>query len=615
MQHKIKQAIGFMKDAFLNDDRPIYLAFSGGKDSTVLLSLFVQMLLSLAPSQRKRKRIYALFSNPQLEMPPVIQAIEDSISRFKAFAEEHDLPVEFHIVQPKEDDTFMVQVIGRGTPLPRNDARWCTFKWKINPMTEKINEVLERHGGYIALTGARKDESDERRKRLEANAVEPGSPMKHHTTSGCNLLCAIEDWTSGDVWTYIYSHASSWVDSNEIGRLYSEAAGDGDECTSMLEGQAGEKPGCSKSARYGCWVCPLFRGSDRTLTNLIEHYGYLAPMNDFRNWLVPYATGEWENVRDVYNHKEGFRRTPYDYENDRWQMTSPGGYNLNFRAEILRRLLDTEVKVKQTGEDRELISDSDLCRIQSMWLNEGDLNLSAMEIAEEHGRSIELSAKDAYVWKIANVLFASKQKGIWDGRLVKYYVNHHVTERWCVQFVKEILDKRGEEGIVEMLISLRDPKIDFEKYAVEHLTHAKMASGFYPSPDLESEIRREWEQDQRTFATKFWMEEAGFSVFVSDYDDPLDDPNISLEDKMGFMDTWRDYAGIDESDIGEYNGHFNVMKFKEAKTSAAVEKQLTFVFEAMTSTTFQDSTSRAQNVPTKITTVIKKVSHSQPSLF
>jgi len=56
--------------------------------------------------------------------------------------------------------------------------------------------------------------------------------------------------------------------------------------------------GCSKSARYGCWVCPLFE-RDKTLSNLSNHYDYLKDMETFRNWLI-----DTENIFKIYMTKE-----------------------------------------------------------------------------------------------------------------------------------------------------------------------------------------------------------------------------------------------------------------------------------------------------------------------
>ena len=61
-------------------------------------------------------------------------------------------------------------------------------------------------------------------------------------------------------------------------------------------------------------------------------------------------------------------------------MKIPGGYNLNFRKQILTRLLETERKVI-SQRDTPLISDEELAYIQECWVEDGDLEMSVKQIA------------------------------------------------------------------------------------------------------------------------------------------------------------------------------------------------------------------------------------------
>ncbi len=128
-------------------------------------------------------------------------------------------------------------------------------------------------------------------RKAESNTLEGYLHLKKHSDSRCKLLAPIEDMTQDEVWDYIYTKSESWVDKNGLGVIYSEAAGDGDECTSVLEGgEAGNKPGCSKSARFGCMICPLFK-KDKTLNNLAKENKYLFIVENFRNWIVQFRNG------------------------------------------------------------------------------------------------------------------------------------------------------------------------------------------------------------------------------------------------------------------------------------------------------------------------------------
>lgn len=177
----------------------------------------------------------------------------------------------------------------------------CTDRMKILPQKKAIVSILnETKKGFIAITGQRRDESIDREKRMKQLTVD-GS-FKKHEYKDCNLYAPLEHWNSNEIWTHIYNHKLSWVDANTLGRVYAEAANDGDECRSLFEGfETGSTPGCSRSARYGCWVCTLF-DKDKTLNNLSVHYDYLKDMEEFRNWLVQFRQASWDDNRDVFIH-------------------------------------------------------------------------------------------------------------------------------------------------------------------------------------------------------------------------------------------------------------------------------------------------------------------------
>jgi len=204
----MKSSIKEIQTLYLTSKIPLYVAFSGGKDSSFALDLVVKAILRI-PEEQRLQEVIVMFSDTLLEMPPVIGQIQNSIQKFQDFCKENKLPFVFKQVSPELQDTFWSKLIGIGYTLPRRDYRWCTDRMKIKPMQKAIDDVLKEYGGYIAVTGARKDESADRKERLESNALEGYLHLKKHSDSRCKLLAPIEDMTQEDVWDYIYTKSES----------------------------------------------------------------------------------------------------------------------------------------------------------------------------------------------------------------------------------------------------------------------------------------------------------------------------------------------------------------------------------------------------------------------
>ena len=99
---------------------PWIVAYSGGKDSTLLLQLVWEAALATEPEKRSR-RIYVVSNDTLVESPLVINHLNKSVSVIREAANRMGLPITARITKPYVDQTFWVNVIGRGyIPLTRN---------------------------------------------------------------------------------------------------------------------------------------------------------------------------------------------------------------------------------------------------------------------------------------------------------------------------------------------------------------------------------------------------------------------------------------------------------------------------------------------------------------
>lgn len=100
---------------YQHDKRPWMIGFSGGKDSTLLCCLVMEMLQRLEPEKR-HKKVYIVSSDTMVENPIVrdyMHKMSDMIGSAGA-----DLGIQSDIIYPRVEDTFLCKVIGLGYPTP-----------------------------------------------------------------------------------------------------------------------------------------------------------------------------------------------------------------------------------------------------------------------------------------------------------------------------------------------------------------------------------------------------------------------------------------------------------------------------------------------------------------
>ena len=152
-----EEIIQEMSMVYQHDKRPWMIGFSGGKDSTLLVSLVMEMLQRL-PKEKRNKTVYVVSSDTMVENPIVrdyMHKMSEQINRNSSA-----LNIRADIIYPKVEDTFWTKVIGLGYPTPEPPGfRWCTERLKIHPMNHYTLETIKNNGEVILLLGVRKAES------------------------------------------------------------------------------------------------------------------------------------------------------------------------------------------------------------------------------------------------------------------------------------------------------------------------------------------------------------------------------------------------------------------------------------------------------------------------
>ena len=203
-------------DLYTADGIPWVIGYSGGKDSTAALQL-VWLALEKIPARQRGKPVYVISTDTLVENPVVALWVSKSLEKIGAEAERQRLPLTAHRLTPKTENTFWVNLIGRGYPAPRPKFRWCTERLKIMPSTDFISSVVQEHGEAVLVLGTRKAESAARarvmnryeekrvRDRLSPNGSLPNS----------FVYTPLEEWTNDDVWMFLMQVANPWGYNNK----------------------------------------------------------------------------------------------------------------------------------------------------------------------------------------------------------------------------------------------------------------------------------------------------------------------------------------------------------------------------------------------------------------
>lgn len=322
-------------------DKPWIIGFSGGKDSTLLLQLVLDTLLELPPSARRR-RVHVLSNDTLVESPVVQTFVDRTLDHVANSVAALGLPVVVKKTGPELDNTFWVNLIGRGYPAPNRLFRWCTDRMKIRPTTKYIHEQVSAAGEVILLLGVRRLESSARAKVVKR--YDNGTHLNpHNDVRGCLVYRPIVELTTEEVWMALLQLRPPWGGTHrDLVTLYRNAQGG--ECPFVVD--SSDAPSCgTSSSRFGCWTCTVVE-KDRSLLGFIDNgYEYLEPLVAFRDWLQEFTRDKANRSTERRNGQEGL-----------------GPFTLESRRKILERLREAERDVAL-----QLISSAEVERIEQIW--------------------------------------------------------------------------------------------------------------------------------------------------------------------------------------------------------------------------------------------------------
>ncbi|MFH4745263.1 DNA phosphorothioation system sulfurtransferase DndC [Vibrio harveyi] len=405
--NKLSHYIADVQRVYCADKRPWVIGYSGGKDSSAVMSLVYLALLGLEPKDRQ-KPVFVVSSDTLVETPVVVNHIKDSLTAIEKGAKRDNLPITCHKVVPKNNQTFWANLLGKGYPAPTRSFRWCTERMKIDPVSDFIKSKVSQFDEVIVVLGSRSQESASRAQVIAKHKIDGSRLARHTTLANAFIFTPIDTWGVDDVWKLLrlchletkqtpYGPKNIWIDEYDLEwenpwggknlllwNLYKDSSGQG-ECPMVIDETT---PSCGNS-RFGCWTCTVVT-KDRAMESLIQNgEQWMAPLLEFRNKLS--MTTDPANKEEYRNHKRRTGKVSYQYAKEGEDIATerkhvPGPYWLKYRRQWLRELLELDKKFKAEGREIELITVPELHAIRQEWIhdpNEPDWDDSLPTIFKE----------------------------------------------------------------------------------------------------------------------------------------------------------------------------------------------------------------------------------------
>lgn len=363
------------------DKRDWVVAWSGGKDSTVVLGLVTEVIKALPPEQRKRK-VHVIMSDTRVENPILGTYMHDQVEKFNSYAKKHALPMKAEIVARPVENSYFVLTLGRGyfLPMRNGQGRWCTGRLKIDPSNAKFTEIKPS----FKVVGTRTGESISRAESIEKHRIDY-KIAEDAASSESLLFMPIVDWTVDDVWTYLGEDNLGWSSTLEVRNLYKEATGEcGLSNPKGVESRAQAMEACG--ARFGCWLCPVIT-SDRSTEEMAIIHEWMKPLTEWRE-LQMKVYGDFKPIRPKGQSRKDRSKVLRKWEeiNNQVRLITKAGFNragkrmkdgqgtltVEARQYLFNRLIETQETVNRLREleglsSLELISKEEIEIIKNTW--------------------------------------------------------------------------------------------------------------------------------------------------------------------------------------------------------------------------------------------------------
>ncbi|ULK95111.1 phosphoadenosine phosphosulfate reductase family protein [Bradyrhizobium sp. I71] len=285
------------------------IAFSGGKDSSAALKIF---LAAYRRAKVNLSRMTLIYCDTGVENPVLDAYVKAFLQKVRQEFVELGLSINIELLKAPIPDRFFVRIIGRGYPPPTNSFRWCTTGLRIKPVSEFI--AKQNPDNTVVVLGLRQSESRQRDRALALSSNLYWQKQREGK-GDYDLFLPVVEMSVPEVWDTIFGLSlPNALDKSDLETLYRGASG---ECPVI---KAPTAPPCA-SGRFGCWTCTVVR-KDKSANELIKSGHFqLRPFLAFRDWLAEFRNDPANRWHTRRNGSAGL-----------------GPFTIKARREILRRV-------------------------------------------------------------------------------------------------------------------------------------------------------------------------------------------------------------------------------------------------------------------------------------
>jgi len=299
MMEKVAIAVQAIKAQVLAG-RHLSIAWSGGKDSSVTLSIALMAMRELIAEGVSVPTLNVCHSDTLMENPVVTAYNRQMIQRIKDYSKTSGIPMRVWLASPGLSMDYLVSVIGGRTIISTGNSTKCQQMTKAYPLDKLKRQVRKqiadetgvkaREVQIVSLIGTRFDESAVRGRAME-NRGESAVDAVDVMGDGQLVLSPIARFSQFDVFEFIGQVRSEKIETydnfDQLVELYRDMNSGDCMVNAYIAGKEQSKAPCN--ARTGCWTCARV-SRDTSAESLIAteggKYEWMKPLHDFRAFMI-----------------------------------------------------------------------------------------------------------------------------------------------------------------------------------------------------------------------------------------------------------------------------------------------------------------------------------------